>query len=1503
MPMCATQRERCDEAWSTWFGIDGAGASSVKSMVTFSALFCLGLCRQIVGREVNFASAGNSALAVRPVDGTPLAPRSPHVLPSATSPTWASEYYQGEAFMIGSSSTWHKASMAFLWLSLIVIVSCAGTQTTAIGVGYLLLLVMHVLAVESAPALLDPLAPQLRWLRSIRKFNMLTAIAWVAFQCPLAPCPYQLIVRPDESGEDPWVTLFVSPAQCIALGQDGGREYNTTPTWSFFVSVLLQLIGLYKVQSASFCHPLTCFTLVVFCASTLEAVLCARWHNELSDELRRDGEKLSRLGRRYVQHLALWRRLELSRLEMKRNVLHVKLDDLIGNLNNLRAIWVGRRAAIDEEESARREREHDRAVRVMDLALRSGVAPARVEGELEHFEAVARLPEVAKSGGAAPLTAPMFAANHQWDESGHRIVDDCVIERFRHEDLRILHCISAKEEEELRASLLRRCRSLLVVAGGPCMQHAPTPAVTGDPGEIVAFAAGDSREAGMWRIWAKFERLLRTVCEATIDDLLFAHDGLGGGAHETLSAHRKGASLASLICKAFWSQTFVLLLIAAALQFIAYMCVASMITVCAVIWSIMIFPVAPSTFWQTLQVYNLLMLLAKLMYQTPIFCWDGTVSFGGCAPEGEGASGLVPWGAIFGFMKVVPDRSSRAYLAFSSMAQAIWPDIFVCATLLLHCRMLRHSGRMHSTTADICRGLDTCEDNDGAASDLPCPQITGMATPSSALLHILPHQQHGRQQRDFSDLAGGASMLPTGATREESEDTQEQHEYPERHIQLQTWRCPGQVLNRFISRFQGALEDTRDSVLLNLNMRKPINDFYAMRFVLALFCWLILLVGWNGITGSGRSFAASLSANIFNGGQVIAVVSLLAILVLDRALYTWQTTSCSVVIRSADAPIVTPTQDVVDGVSPHTHRSLARSATSQATGRGAMGSLLQIGLLSSQLVVLHALCINLWSGGLTSSISISMWERRTLLLFYICALSYFALSSAQLKFDVAPIRGGLRLTHNTDLLAILTFKIYDAVPFLHELRVLIDWTVTATSLNFFMWMKLEDAHHSLYKTTCDMKGRRELSPAQRRPLYEKALQGCLLLSALFLLIVGPIIYFSTFSMFLSPNPIISGSLHVTLSVQHPSGGKSFLELYRSDQAHVHDCLGRQAATKFAVQYPDHISNPDGFTVQDVQFPVDADSFWLVSTSLRSQVAQQMQDSASLSSLSFRYEFDGNASARAAIGSVVVPLDIQQSATFAQVLNASAPTTGITVQLVGAVAPDLIWESGGVLYSLGRPRTLEMSITSSTGTAFPQWQLAAPCALVEMAAPDFAQRRPHSPTIAPPLATQVATSRAQASCQAKAGRCSVSFRVASEKVTPNAGTVSSASSVGSLVGVYITVVYAIGKFLRMVFLDSSKKIPYDELEDTAMLLDMCNGIYLARRAGDLDKEYELYYELIRIYRSPELLVQVSRPRGGRPSLGASQALPAPLLTCPAQRTSGSACDANLSMLPSISTEGL
>lgn len=408
----------------------------------------------------------------------------------------------------------------------------------------------------------------------------------------------------------------------------------------------------------------------------------------------------------------------------------------------------------------------------------------------------------------------------------------------------------------------------------------------------------------------------------------------------------------------------------------------------------------------------------------------------------------------------------------------------------------------------------------------------------------------------------------------------------------------------------------------------------------------------------------------------------------------------------------------------------------------------------------------------------------------------------------------------------LLFKAYTAVPFVDELRVLTDWTVTSTSMNLFMWFKLEDAQQSLYKTKCDMNARKYVDPSAERPAREKVLQGGLFLLALFVLIVGPLMYFSTANMFLKSNLVYMGSLKANLEVTELSGGGvSQLPLYDTAQADI-ETLTSDDAKRFVASYPNVGASQD-VNLQRVTFPSSADNLWLVSNSLRQKVATQLGSNGTKAQLVVIFQFQGEipTTGRGIGHTPPVALNEDQVSILAKVLQNTSFEGEASIDVPCSIQTAILIDSSGQLTSMGPKSSLRLTLSASS--PLPQWSMAAGC-------------QPCS------------------SLQATNDFCSIAFQVASEKVAPTP-TGDSSSSNYSLMGIYLGVVYTIGRFLRLVFQDASKRIIYEEMNDTDLLQDLCSGIYIARITGDLKSEYAFYYELIRIYRSPELLLDISKPK--------------------------------------------
>ena len=51
---------------------------------------------------------------------------------------------------------------------------------------------------------------------------------------------------------------------------------------------------------------------------------------------------------------------------------------------------------------------------------------------------------------------------------------------------------------------------------------------------------------------------------------------------------------------------------------------------------------------------------------------------------------------------------------------------------------------------------------------------------------------------------------------------------------------------------------------------------------------------------------------------------------------------------------------------------------------------------------------------------------------------------------------------DTSFLTTNGWRAYKAIPFIWEMKVIIDWTVTSTCLDLFQWFKLDDAYNTLY---------------------------------------------------------------------------------------------------------------------------------------------------------------------------------------------------------------------------------------------------------------------------------------------------------------------------------------------------------------------------------------------------------------------------------------------------------
>ncbi|OAF70341.1 hypothetical protein A3Q56_01869 [Intoshia linei] len=100
---------------------------------------------------------------------------------------------------------------------------------------------------------------------------------------------------------------------------------------------------------------------------------------------------------------------------------------------------------------------------------------------------------------------------------------------------------------------------------------------------------------------------------------------------------------------------------------------------------------------------------------------------------------------------------------------------------------------------------------------------------------------------------------------------------------------------------------------------------------------------------------------------------------------------------------------------------------------------------------------------------------------------------------------------------------------------------------------------------------------------------------------------------------------------------------------------------------------------------------------------------------------------------------------------------------------------------------------------------------------------------------------------------IDFNIIAYSERISIGILSIISSYG-IIGLYLSLVLVISKFLRIILSGYSNRIMFEELPNVDKLLNLCNDIFTVREAKDFRLEEELFSKLMFIYRSPAHLIE-------------------------------------------------
>ncbi|XP_070841701.1 piezo-type mechanosensitive ion channel component 2-like isoform X1 [Chaetodon trifascialis] len=459
-------------------------------------------------------------------------------------------------------------------------------------------------------------------------------------------------------------------------------------------------------------------------------------------------------------------------------------------------------------------------------------------------------------------------------------------------------------------------------------------------------------------------------------------------------------------------------------------------------------------------------------------------------------------------------------------------------------------------------------------------------------------------------------------------------------------------------------------------------------------------------------------------------------------------------------------------------------------------------------------------------------------LWYFVKCVYFGLSAYQIRSGYPTRVLGNFLTKSYNYLNLFLFQGFRLVPFLTELRAVMDWVWTDTTLSLSSWICVEDVYAHCFVLKCwrESEKRYPQPRGQKKKRVVKYGMGGLIVLLLICIVWFPLLFMSLIK---SVAGVVNRPLDVSLTIT--LGGFQPIFTMSAQQNQLKD-LTEEDFISFTSSYsytPSALQFLEAYGHEDVtvaELQGSSNSLWTISPPSRQYLSQVLNlDHFPLTvSWTVQRNLSLGAKVELASGKHVTYLDDQTRLDLILLLNGTR-TLPVLIQDVFPCFIRAPSDSNAKpieqLYRDERYKDILLALERSTNQSreIQEWWI------VDQPADSLV-----------PLGGGASmTDRREAGLQ---------LFVFSDKVSP--------PSLGFLagygiMGLYASVVLVIGKFVREFFSGISHSIMFEELPCVDRILKLCTDIFLVRETGELELEEELYAKLIFLYRSPETLIKWTR----------------------------------------------
>ncbi|XP_030621028.1 piezo-type mechanosensitive ion channel component 1 [Chanos chanos] len=495
-----------------------------------------------------------------------------------------------------------------------------------------------------------------------------------------------------------------------------------------------------------------------------------------------------------------------------------------------------------------------------------------------------------------------------------------------------------------------------------------------------------------------------------------------------------------------------------------------------------------------------------------------------------------------------------------------------------------------------------------------------------------------------------------------------------------------------------------------------------------------------------------------------------------------------------------------------------------------------LGKLIFQIILVFG--IHLWMFFILPAVTERMFSQNFVAqLWYFVKCIYFTLSAYQIRCGYPTRILGNFLTKKYNHVNLFLFQGFRLVPFLVELRAVMDWVWTDTTLSLSNWMCVEDIYANIFIIKCSRETEKKYPQpkGQKKKKIVKYGMGGLIIFFLICIIWFPLLFIS---LVRSVVGVVNHPVDVTVTVK--LGGYEPLFTMSVQQQSIQP-FTEEDYNRLTSQFGNNAIAMQFITLYSYEDIVTANiegssgSVWRISPPSRQELIKELLDSPGDMTLRLAWTFQR---------------DLGKGGTVENTFDKHSINLEHGNPVRAHLASLLV---GNHTEPVCVPHMFPNYIRAPNGAeAKPVSQLY-----------EGDEEGYENVTLSLKRDGSVNGSGAQEwwdisieGCESSKSCGVLPMVIFNDKVSP--------PSLGFLagygiMGLYVSVVLVIGKFVRGFFSEISHSIMFEELPCVDRILKLCTDIFLVRETGELELEEELYSKLIFLYRSPETMIKWTRER--------------------------------------------